>query len=77
MSVAKQVQSAPKCPGCGAPMAKRNSSRGAFWGCTTYPRCRGTRSIEIDITSQVTAFRTQRGQDDRNSRVAVTRAVVR
>lgn len=36
----------PLCPSCGSPMALRTAKRGdnagnAFWGCTTYPKCRG------------------------------------
>jgi DNA topoisomerase-1 len=33
------------CPLCGAPMVKRTSQYGAFWGCSKYPACRGTRKI--------------------------------
>jgi restriction system protein len=37
-----------KCPHCDAPMLKRVAKQGQyqgkeFWGCTTYPKCRGTR----------------------------------
>ena len=37
----------PACPRCGAAMALRTARQGAnagntFWGCTTYPKCRGT-----------------------------------
>jgi DNA helicase II / ATP-dependent DNA helicase PcrA len=35
----------PACPKCGSAMVKRNSYRGPFWGCKTYPRCKGTISI--------------------------------
>lgn len=41
--------SAPEsCPRCGAPMVRRTAQRGAnqgraFWGCSTFPRCRETR----------------------------------
>lgn len=40
----------PSCPSCGAAMVKREARRGsnagkAFWGCTTYPACRGTQAI--------------------------------
>lgn len=36
------------CPTCGAAMVRRTARRGAhaggaFWGCSAYPRCRGTR----------------------------------
>ena len=39
----------PSCPSCGQPMILRTSKRGAnagnqFWGCSTYPACKGTRS---------------------------------
>lgn len=38
----------PKCPECGAPMARRTARRGSnagkqFWGCSNYPECRGIR----------------------------------
>ena len=41
---------APQCPLCGKPMFKRLQKRGQmqgreFWGCSDYPRCRGTRPI--------------------------------
>ncbi len=47
---ARQGQRSPEatanqCPICGGEMAERNGSRGPFWGCCDYPRCRGTRSI--------------------------------
>ncbi|EFK94882.1 restriction endonuclease [sediment metagenome] len=41
----------PECPACAKPMTKRVAKRGAnagqaFWGCTAYPACRGTRALE-------------------------------
>lgn len=38
----------PVCPACGGAMVQRTAKRGAhvggvFWGCSLYPRCRGTR----------------------------------
>ena len=38
---------APSCPKCTQPMVRRTARRGAnagqeFWGCSDYPRCRGT-----------------------------------
>jgi restriction system protein len=45
------MQSAtPQCPSCGSMMTKRKAKRGVnagdeFWGCATYPACKGTRSI--------------------------------
>lgn len=45
-----QAEGAPTCGICGKPMLKRMQKRGQeqgreFWGCSDYPRCRGTRPI--------------------------------
>ena len=32
----------PTCPACGVKMAYRDSRRGPFWACSTYPRCKTT-----------------------------------
>ena len=32
--------STPTCASCGIKMVRRDSKRGAFWGCVNYPRCR-------------------------------------
>ncbi len=42
---ARSEPDAPDCPECGASMQNRTSSRGPFWGCSTYPQCKGTRNI--------------------------------
>jgi DNA topoisomerase-1 len=34
------------CDKCGKPMTVRTSRRGAFWGCTGYPKCRNIVPIE-------------------------------
>ena len=34
------------CPQCGGPMKQRSGKFGAFWGCSRYPDCRGTRRAE-------------------------------
>jgi superfamily I DNA/RNA helicase len=44
----------PKCPKCGSEMKLRTARRGPnagnkFWGCSTFPRCRGT----VDYGSEV------------------------
>ena len=44
------AEGAPTCPKCGKPMIKRMAKKGinsgkAFWSCSTYPECNGTRSI--------------------------------
>lgn len=36
------------CPDCGEPMKMRTSKHGPFYGCSTYPDCRGTVSCGKD-----------------------------
>lgn len=36
-------EGAPQCPLCNKPMRRRKSGRGEFWGCSTFPICRGIR----------------------------------
>jgi restriction system protein len=41
----------PKCPRCAGDMVKRKALKGAnagnsFWGCSTYPNCRGVLAFE-------------------------------
>jgi hypothetical protein len=37
---------APSCPRCGGSTIQRNGPTGPFWGCTRYPRCKGTVDYE-------------------------------
>ncbi len=39
---------APVCPKCGVPMVERKSRKDGtrFWGCTNYPQCRQTASMD-------------------------------
>jgi len=44
-----EVLDAPRCPKCNGLMVLRKAGRGAhigetFWGCNSFPKCRGTRS---------------------------------
>lgn len=44
----------PVCPKCSQQMKRRTATKGAsagleFWGCTTYPKCRGTRAVEASV----------------------------
>ena len=32
-----------KCPDCGGEMVSRKGVYGVFWGCKSYPKCKGTR----------------------------------
>lgn len=38
----------PTCPGCRVKLVRRESERGAFWGCVNYPRCK-TRQYAAEI----------------------------
>ncbi len=43
--------SASRCPSCGSEMVRRSARRGAnarkaFWGCSRYPACKGTRAVD-------------------------------
>ncbi len=45
------AEQSPSCPTCSKPMVRRVARQGAaagnaFWGCTGYPGCRGTRQID-------------------------------
>lgn len=44
------LRTAPTCPACGNPMVLRTARRGSqagqqFWGCSSFPGCRGTRQL--------------------------------
>lgn len=46
-----ELEATPACPSCGSMMVRRTYRKGskagmAFWGCTTYPRCKGVLPIE-------------------------------
>lgn len=40
-----------KCPECGKPLVVRSGKRGDFWGCTGYPECKHTESVEAEAPS--------------------------
>lgn len=51
IATASPTTTAPLCPLCGKAMVKRvakrsESSGNAFWGCSGFPACRGTRQVE-------------------------------
>ena len=50
----EETAEVPSCPECQAPMVKRRSRRGPFWGCSRYPECRGTRTLDGKTRSQPT-----------------------
>ena len=41
----RQATASGGCPKCGSRMVRRTGRYGSFYGCSTYPRCRGTRKI--------------------------------
>ncbi len=43
------------CPRCGNSLVRRNGRRGAFWGCSGYPRCRFTCDDAADSAAAGTA----------------------
>ena len=48
---AQSTESVPNCPRCDRPMVLRTVRKGAnagsgFWGCTEFPRCRGTLQVQ-------------------------------
>jgi DNA topoisomerase-1 len=47
---------AKECNKCGSPMLERTGKSGSFWGCSTWPRCSNTKSIDIkpSTTSEAT-----------------------
>ena len=45
-AVLANAEGAPECPECNAPMRRRRSVRGPFWGCSRYPECQGLRKLE-------------------------------
>jgi restriction system protein len=47
----KSTSSIPACPVCSNPMVMRSAKKGGktgntFWGCSNYPRCKGTRAAD-------------------------------
>jgi restriction system protein len=55
---AHRAVTAPMCPACGATMVRRTARQGShagqdFWGCSTYPACRGTVSIANEAPASV------------------------
>lgn len=72
------AEDAPCCPLCGSPMRLRYGAKGAFWGCTAYPTCRGTRpfdgSRQQSIRRPATAVDSNRFDGPRQQSTAVDTA---
>ena len=56
-----------KCPRCLSPMVEKKGKYGTFYGCSDYPHCRHTQSIEDQtpgakkLEKQATEFLARRG----------------
>lgn len=53
-------EQAPPCPKCGSPMVRRQAKSGSnmgqkFWGCSTFPKCRGVVQDAQEPASDVVA----------------------
>lgn len=53
-----------RCPDCGGPMVPRNSSRGKFWGCKKYPKCKGTRNSDGEAPRRRDDLESERDDND-------------
>jgi DNA topoisomerase-1 len=42
----KAIETTVKCEKCGSPMLLRDSKRGPFLGCSTFPKCRSTKMVK-------------------------------
>lgn len=42
---ARPAPASAKCPDCGGRMVERQSARGPFYGCASFPKCRGTAQV--------------------------------
>lgn len=42
------LETTPDCPKCGGRMVNRKGPHGQFWGCSDYPRCRGTADFSLE-----------------------------
>ncbi len=61
LAMGSNTEALPLCPRCDSVMALRNGRRGKFYGCPSFPRCRGTRdyigaeeAVVVDISAKKT-----------------------
>ena len=48
----KPIKTTVACEKCGNPMLLRDSKRGPFLGCSTFPTCRHTRALQVTTGRQ-------------------------
>lgn len=44
----EQLLASGRCPNCGGELVERESKYGTFWGCSNYPHCRFTASVDSE-----------------------------
>jgi Topoisomerase DNA binding C4 zinc finger/HNH endonuclease len=72
---APQDPAIPPCPVCQTPMRLRSGARGAFWGCSRFPDCRGTRAATPGAAAAgQRAPRGSRGPRRRSDRPKIAKA---
>lgn len=55
------------CPECEGPMVPRTSSHGKFWGCKSFPKCRGLRDANGDAKRERSQWRPLGARSDEPS----------
>ena len=65
-----QAKKQPKCPTCKKPAVLRIARYGQFFGCSSFPRCRGSLSIGDFQTELPQVFFDQTGQQNLRARAA-------
>lgn len=57
----------PKCPLCGVRMSERFGPFGKFWGCSRFPKCRGTKKCEENEDSK--SYKDQNKEEENSQNV--------
>ena len=50
------METAPACPKCGTKMVNRKGPRGEFWGCSNFPKCRGSVNFSFESRKRYQAY---------------------
>jgi hypothetical protein len=50
------IETAPNCPKCNERMTSRKGPRGQFWGCSNYPKCKGTANFSAESRRKYDAY---------------------
>lgn len=52
-----------KCPNCGGEMISRSGKYGVFWGCKSFPNCKGTRDSQGRSKADREKFKAERAKE--------------